>query len=152
MATPATSRPEPADDEPARPGDPAPGNAAAAPAPGARPGAGRKPARPPGALPRRRTGPLHVPPPPPADEAVHGPPQPLHGGPLTVVRFMRRHRMLTPKYAFLIARWAWLKLRWRGRLETDGLCFVAPRVKLEIGERGRVRLGRWSWVGHGTKI
>jgi acetyltransferase-like isoleucine patch superfamily enzyme len=76
----------------------------------------------------------------------------LRGGPLDLLRFMRRHRMLTPKYAFLIARWAWLKLRWRGRLETDGLCFVAPGVKLEIGPRARVRLGRWSWVGHGTKI
>ena len=30
-------------------------------------------------------------------------------------------------------RWLWLKLRWRGRLQTDGLCFVCPGVKFEIG-------------------
>jgi acetyltransferase-like isoleucine patch superfamily enzyme len=65
---------------------------------------------------------------------------------------MRDHRMLSINYAFLIVRWGWLKLRWRGRLQTDGLCFVAPRVKFEIGRDARVVLGRWSWIGHGTKV
>ena len=65
---------------------------------------------------------------------------------------MRAHGMLNPKYARLIARWAWLKLRWRGRLQTDGLCFVGPGVMLEIGRGAALRLGRWSWIGHGTKI
>ena len=65
---------------------------------------------------------------------------------------MRAHRMMSFNYAFLIARWAWLKLRWRGRLQTDGLCFVAPGVKFEIGRNARVVLGRWSWIGHGTKV
>jgi len=32
------------------------------------------------------------------------------------------------------------------------VCFVCPRVKLEIGRHAKVRLGRWSWIGHGTKI
>jgi acetyltransferase-like isoleucine patch superfamily enzyme len=45
-----------------------------------------------------------------------------------------------------------LKLRFRGRLQTDGLCFIAPKVKLEIGPDAVLRLGRWSWLGHGTKI
>jgi acetyltransferase-like isoleucine patch superfamily enzyme len=79
-------------------------------------------------------------------------PAPLHGGPLTFLRFARAHGMLNRKYAVLALRWLWLKLRWRGRLETDGLCFVGPGVKLEIGRNARVRLGRWSWIGHGTKI
>jgi acetyltransferase-like isoleucine patch superfamily enzyme len=87
--------------------------------------------------------------PPPIVRA--GPP-PLHGGPLTFLRFARRHHMLRPGYALLIARWAWLKLRWRGRLQTDGLCFVCPRVKFEIGRDACVRLGRWSWIGHRCKI
>ncbi|MDP9401674.1 MAG: acyltransferase [Actinomycetota bacterium] len=65
---------------------------------------------------------------------------------------MRRNGMLNHRYARLLARWAWLRVRWRGRLQTDGLCFVAPGVTFEIGARGRVSLGRWSWVGHGTKI
>jgi acetyltransferase-like isoleucine patch superfamily enzyme len=86
------------------------------------------------------------------DVVVRGEPPPVHGGPLVLLRFMRANRMLTPKYAFLIVRWAWLKLRWRGRLQTDGICFVCPRVKFEIGKGARVVLGRWSWIGHGSKI
>ncbi len=60
--------------------------------------------------------------------------------------------MLTPGYALLAVRWLWLKLRWRGRLRTDGLCFVCPGVKFEIGQGAQVTLGRWSWIGHGCKI
>ena len=87
-----------------------------------------------------------------ATPPVHGVPEPLHGGPLGLVRFMRAHGMCNAKYAFLIARWAYLKLRWGKRLQTDGLCFVAPKVKLEIGRDATLKLGRWSWLGHGTKI
>jgi acetyltransferase-like isoleucine patch superfamily enzyme len=83
---------------------------------------------------------------------VRGEPAPLHGGPLVLLRFMRRNGMLNFKYGRLIVRWAWLKLRWRGRLQTDGLCFVGPGVKFEIGPDAVVRLGRWSWIGHGSKI
>jgi acetyltransferase-like isoleucine patch superfamily enzyme len=89
---------------------------------------------------------------PAAPPRVRGEPAPLHGGPLALLRFMRAKRMLSPKYARLIVRWAWLKLRWRGRLETDGLCFVGPGVTLEIKPGARLRLGRWSWIGHGSKI
>jgi acetyltransferase-like isoleucine patch superfamily enzyme len=60
--------------------------------------------------------------------------------------------MLTIGYARLVAKWLWLKLRWRGRLRTDGLCFVCPGVKLEIGKHATLTLGRWSWIGHGCKI
>ncbi len=79
-------------------------------------------------------------------------PRPLHGGPLTLLRFLRANRMLSPRYARLALRWARLKLRYRGRLETDGLCFIAPGVEFEIGPHGKVRLGRWCWIGHRTKI
>ena len=60
--------------------------------------------------------------------------------------------MLRWAYVPLIARWGWLKLRFRGRLRTDGLCFICPKVKLEIGPSGAVEIGRWAWVGHGCKI
>src|ERR1700754_4805013 len=83
---------------------------------------------------------------------VYGVPEPLHGGPRALMSFMREHNMLTPGYLVLIVRWAWLKLRWGKRLQTDGLCFVGPRVKLEIGKTATLKLGRWSWLGHGTKI
>jgi acetyltransferase-like isoleucine patch superfamily enzyme len=60
--------------------------------------------------------------------------------------------MLNLNYARLAVRWARLKLRWGRRLQTDGLCFVGPGVTFEIGRDAVVRLGRWSWIGHGTKI
>jgi acetyltransferase-like isoleucine patch superfamily enzyme len=87
-----------------------------------------------------------------APPPVRSEPGPLHGGPLTLLRWMRAHGMLTWSYAFLIVRLGWLKLRFRGRLKTDGLAFVCPRVAFEIGPDAVVHLGRWSWIGHGTKI
>ncbi|HLY50809.1 MAG TPA: acyltransferase [Solirubrobacteraceae bacterium] len=94
-----------------------------------------------------KPAPSPVPPP-----IVRAGPPPLRGGPLTFLRFARRHHMLTPGYALLAARWLWLKLRWRGRLQTDGMCFVCPGVKFEIGPDAKVVLGRWSWIGHRCKI
>ncbi len=83
---------------------------------------------------------------------VRGAPMPPHGGPLALWRFARRNGMLNRKYARLALRLVWLKLRWRGRLKTDGLCFIAPGVTFEIGREATLRLGRWSWIGHGSKI
>jgi acetyltransferase-like isoleucine patch superfamily enzyme len=90
--------------------------------------------------------------PPPTPLHVRGAPDPLDGGPRELLRFMRRNGMLNLAYGRLALRWAWLKLRWRKRLQTDGLCFVGPDVTFEIGRDAVVRLGRWSWIGHGTKI
>jgi acetyltransferase-like isoleucine patch superfamily enzyme len=96
-------------------------------------------------------------PPPTGLEDVTGlrpPPAPPHGGPLTLLRFMRRHGMLTPKYGRLIVRL--LRRRYLTaygrRLKLDGLAFIGPRVVLQIGRNARIELGRWSWIGHGTKI
>lgn len=82
------------------------------------------------------------------------PPAPLHGGPLALLRFMRRHRMLTPRYARLLVELARRRFLTRSgrRLRTDGLAFIGPGVTLQIEPGGRVELGRWSWLGHGTKI
>jgi acetyltransferase-like isoleucine patch superfamily enzyme len=60
--------------------------------------------------------------------------------------------MLSWRYAVLVIRWVWLKLRWRGRLVTDGMCFIGPGVRFEIGRDATVHLGRWSWIGHGCKV
>jgi len=90
--------------------------------------------------------------PPAIPQLVRSAPPPLRGGPIAFLRFARSHHMLRPGYLPLIARWLWLKLRWRGRLRTDGLCFVCPGVKFEIGRNATVTLGRWSWIGHRTKI
>lgn len=80
-----------------------------------------------------------------------GPP-PLRGGPRALLRFLRRNGMLNRRYAVLLARLAWLKLRWRGRLQTDGIAFVGRRVRFEIGREAKVVLGRWSWLGDGCKV
>ena len=97
--------------------------------------------------PRRGGRDLHLPP-----AVIRSGPPPLRGGPLALLRFARANRMLTWGYLRLALRWVWLKLRWRGRLQTDGLCFVCPGVKFEIGKGARVTLGRWCWLGHGCKV
>src|ERR687891_177751 len=61
---------------------------------------------------------------PTAPPHVRAAPAPRHGGPLVLLRWLRAHGMLNLRYARLFARLARLKLR----------------------------LGRWSWIGHGTKI
>jgi acetyltransferase-like isoleucine patch superfamily enzyme len=85
-------------------------------------------------------------------ELVRRAPARAHGGALALLRFMRANHMLNRHYARLIARWLWLKLRYRSRLQTDGLCFVCPKVQLEIGRDATLRIGRWAWIGHGCKI
>jgi acetyltransferase-like isoleucine patch superfamily enzyme len=85
---------------------------------------------------------------------LRDPPGPRQGGALTLLRFMHRNRMLNARYGRLLAgllRRRYLTSYGR-RLRTDGLAFIAPDVVLEIGPKGRVELGRWSWIGHGTKI
>jgi acetyltransferase-like isoleucine patch superfamily enzyme len=83
---------------------------------------------------------------------VRGEPPPLRGGVRAFVRFARRNNMLHFKYGLLVLHWVWLKLRFRGRLETDGVCFVGPGVKIQIGRHAKLHLGRWSWIGHGCKL
>jgi acetyltransferase-like isoleucine patch superfamily enzyme len=87
-----------------------------------------------------------------AGDGLRLPPPPPRGGPLALLRFMRANGMLNTRYARLLVRLALLKLRFRGRLQTDGLCFICPHVKLEIGPHATLRIGRWAWVGHGCKL
>ena len=91
---------------------------------------------------------------PPTDvpEELRGPPPPRHGGLLTLLRFMRQRGMLNLKYGRLLLRLAWWKLRLGRRLKLDGFAFVGPGCKLQVGRDAVLELGRWSWVGHGTKI
>ena len=85
-------------------------------------------------------------------DAVRRAPEPTHGGPLELLAFMRANNMLRPSYARLIGRLALLKLRYGKRLQTEGLCFICPGVKLEIGRDAVLSIGRWAWIGHGSKI
>jgi acetyltransferase-like isoleucine patch superfamily enzyme len=79
-------------------------------------------------------------------------PAPLHGGLPTLLRFMAKHGMLNFKYARLLFRILRRKLRLGSRLKLDGIAFVGPRVVLQVGKGAQIELGRWSWLGHGTKI
>jgi acetyltransferase-like isoleucine patch superfamily enzyme len=79
-------------------------------------------------------------------------PAPLHGGLPTLLRFMAKHGMINFKYARLLFRILRRKLRLGSRLKLDGIAFVGPRVVLQVGKGAQIELGRWSWLGHGTKI
>jgi acetyltransferase-like isoleucine patch superfamily enzyme len=83
---------------------------------------------------------------------LRGEPPPRAGGPLALLRFMRANNMVSLGYAQMLLRLGLLKLRWRGRLRTDGLCFICPGVQLEIGRHATLHIGRWAWIGHGTKL
>jgi acetyltransferase-like isoleucine patch superfamily enzyme len=83
---------------------------------------------------------------------MRGPPPPLHGGPLVLLRFMRRNRMLNRKYLVLLLRLGAWKLRLGKRLKLDGIAFIGPGCRLEVGPGAVIELGRWSWLGHSCKI
>jgi acetyltransferase-like isoleucine patch superfamily enzyme len=68
--------------------------------------------------------------------------------------FLARNRMLTPRYARLFWRYLWRRFltpagrRWA----SNGPFFLGRGLELKIEPRGRVRFGRFVWVGDGTKI
>ncbi len=103
----------------------------------------------PSAVPLSHPAPAPSPPPP---HTVRGEPPPLHGGPLTFLRFARRNHMLTWGYLVLLVRLGLYKLRWGKRLQLDGVAFICPGVKFELGKDARLHLGRWSWLGNGCKV
>ncbi len=73
-------------------------------------------------------------------------------GALALLSFLRAKGMLTPAHARLLARYLYWKLRLRSRLQSEGPCFIRPGVRLEVGPHARLHLGRWSWLGDGTKV
>jgi acetyltransferase-like isoleucine patch superfamily enzyme len=62
--------------------------------------------------------------------------------------------MLNLKYGRLAMRYARRRLftvaGWRW--ETDGLLFLGRGLQIQIGKRGVIRVGRFAWIGDGTKI
>jgi acetyltransferase-like isoleucine patch superfamily enzyme len=99
----------------------------------------------------------------PVPEATGAPPAAAHpeplaprprSGPFTLLRFLLRNGMLTPKHGRLAGRYLRRRLLtaagWRWR--TDGPLFLGKRLEIQIGKRGSVRFGRFTWIGDGTKI
>ncbi len=62
--------------------------------------------------------------------------------------------MLNAKYARLLWRYLWRRLLtpagWRW--ETDGPVFFGRDLQIQIGRRGKLRFGRFTWIGDGTKL
>src|SRR5262249_4847790 len=62
--------------------------------------------------------------------------------------------MLNLRYARLLWRYGWRRLLtpagWRW--ETDGPVFFGRHLQLQIAKGAKVRFGRFSWIGDGTKI
>jgi acetyltransferase-like isoleucine patch superfamily enzyme len=75
-------------------------------------------------------------------------------GPLAALRFAASHGMLRPDYARLLWRFALRRLFTVSgrRLRTDGMTFLGPGLQLQIARGSTVSLGRFTWIGHGTKI
>ena len=71
-----------------------------------------------------------------------------------MLRFLARNRMLNPRYARLFWRYLWRRLltpagrRWR----SNGPFFLGRGLELKIEPRGKIRFGRFVWIGDGTKI
>jgi acetyltransferase-like isoleucine patch superfamily enzyme len=69
-------------------------------------------------------------------------------------RFLATNRMLTPRYARLLWRYLWRRFLtpagWRW--ETDGPVFFGKNLELQISRRGKIRFGRFVWIGDGAKI
>jgi len=71
-----------------------------------------------------------------------------------VIRFLLRNRMLNHRYARLLWRYLWRRWLTRAgrRWVTDGPVFFGRGLELEVSRRGRVRFGRFVWIGDRTKI
>lgn len=80
------------------------------------------------------------------------PPAPRSGGLPALLAFLWRNRMLRLSYFAAWMRFLRHKVVLRGRLQTDGPCFLGKRVKFDVGPEAVVSLGRWCWVGDDTKL
>ncbi|HEX2467776.1 MAG TPA: acyltransferase [Solirubrobacterales bacterium] len=73
---------------------------------------------------------------------------------IRTIRFLARKRMLNLRYARLYWRYLWRRFLtpagWRW--QTDGPVFFGKRLGLQIGKRGTIRFGRFTWIGDGAKI
>jgi acetyltransferase-like isoleucine patch superfamily enzyme len=70
------------------------------------------------------------------------------------LRFAGANGMLNHGYARLLFRYAWRRLLTTSgrRWETDGPVFFGRKLQIQIAKRGRLRFGRFAWIGDGTKI
>ena len=62
--------------------------------------------------------------------------------------------MLNHQYGRLLFRYVWRRLLTSAgwRWETEGPLFLGRKLQIQVAKRGRVRFGRFVWIGDGTKI
>jgi acetyltransferase-like isoleucine patch superfamily enzyme len=73
---------------------------------------------------------------------------------IRTLRFLAANGMLNLRYARLLWRYLWRRFLTRAgwRWETDGPVFFGKDLQIQVGKRGKVRFGRFVWIGDGTKI
>ena len=73
---------------------------------------------------------------------------------IRTIRFLSRNGMLNHRYGQLLWRYSWRRLLTAAgrRWNTNGLVFLGRGLELEIGRNGKLDLGRFVWIGDGTKI
>ena len=73
---------------------------------------------------------------------------------IRAIRSLAQKRMLNAKYARLYWRYLWRRFLtpagWRW--QTNGPVFFGRGLELQIGKRGTIRFGRFTWIGDGSKI
>ncbi len=89
-----------------------------------------------------------------AEAWVRRNPPPLHGGLFTLLRYMSNNYMLHHQYLRMLARLLRHKYltSYGRRIELDGIAFIGKGVKIQIRPGAKLKLGRWCWIGSGTKI
>jgi acetyltransferase-like isoleucine patch superfamily enzyme len=73
---------------------------------------------------------------------------------IRTTRFLARNGMLNWQYGRLLVRYLRRRLLTAAgrRWHTNGLVFLGRGLELEIGRSGHLDLGRFVWIGDGTKI
>ena len=67
-------------------------------------------------------------------------------------RFIKSHRLYRHKYVGMAFRFVWFKIR-NPHIETDGFFFLERGAEVYARKGlGRLRIGRWVWVGYGNAI
>ncbi|MDI6872997.1 MAG: acyltransferase [Actinomycetota bacterium] len=67
------------------------------------------------------------------------------------VRFVISRRMYTPRYWVFLYRFLRFKVL-HPRVETEGFIFLPRRYEVVLKKGGRIRIGRWVWIGRNNAI
>ncbi|MHB8512339.1 MAG: acyltransferase [Actinomycetota bacterium] len=71
---------------------------------------------------------------------------------MRTARFIKSHRLYTPRYIAMAFRFVWFKLR-NPHIVTDGFFFLEKGAELYARKGyGTLRIGKWVWIGHGNAI